>query len=343
VVYMDLLDFEGDEIYLVSLPNLAGQSFGAALHAFRDSSLIGVVQAGGTPQLNPPMDHPIAADDQLIFIARDDDTIATSDVPAIDEAPIVMREHDPVRPDATLVLGWNSRTSGLLVELDRYTAPGSRLTVLADGPGIGDAAAAVGRRLKRLELAFRAADTTDRDVLDSVTAEGYDHVVVMSYADLLDEQRADARTLVTLLHLRDIEAQRGESFTIVSEMLDVRNRALAAVTRADDFIVSGKLVSLTLSQLAENPALRPVFDDLFDEEGSEIYLKPAGDYVRLGDPVDFYTVLESARRRSEIAFGYRLLSAADDAPSNYGVRINPDKSMPVTFTANDKIIVLAES
>jgi hypothetical protein len=165
----------------------------------------------------------------------------------------------------------------------------------------------------------------------------------MSYAELFDEQRADSRTLVTLLHLRDIEARRGESFTIVSEMLDVRNRALAQVTRADDFIVSGKLVSLTMSQLAENPALRPVFDDLFDEQGSEIYLKPAADYVRLGEPIDFYTIVESARRRGEVAFGYRLLAVADDPLRNYGVELNPDKALPITFGETDKIIVLAEN
>jgi hypothetical protein len=36
------------------------------------------------------------------------------------------------------------------------------------------------------------------------------------------------------------------------------NRSLAQVTRADDFIVSGKLVSLIMTQLAENPELRGV-------------------------------------------------------------------------------------
>jgi hypothetical protein len=164
----------------------------------------------------------------------------------------------------------------------------------------------------------------------------------MSYSDYLDEQRADARTLVTLLHLRDIEAQRGESFTIVSEMLDVRNRALAAVTRADDFIVSGKLVSLMMSQLAENPDLRPIFDDMFDEEGSEIYLKSAGDYVVLGQPVDFYSVVESARRRGQICFGYRLVRDAEDAAKNYGVAMNPDKAEQVTFTEEDRLIVISE-
>ncbi len=344
VVYGDLLDFGGDEIYFARVPGLDGTTFGAALSGFRDSALIGIAPLGGPPHLNPPMGTPIGPGDQLIFIARDDDAIIQSAPPpdTPNEGLIVLREHDPIRPDATLVLGWNSRTAGLLVELDRYAAPGSKLTVLADGPRVAEAVAAVGRRMTRIAMEYRAAETTDREVLDAATAEGYDHVVVMSYADFLDEQRADARTLVTLLHLRDIEAHRGESFTIVSEMLDVRNRALAQVTRADDFIVSGKLVSQQMSQLSENPALRPVFDDLFDEAGSEIYLKPAADYVRIGAPVDFYTVVESGRRRGEVCFGYRLLAQADDAGRNYGVVINPDKTIEVTFQETDRIIVFAE-
>ena len=38
VVYMDLLDFGGDEIYFATVPELAGQAFGDALHAFREST-----------------------------------------------------------------------------------------------------------------------------------------------------------------------------------------------------------------------------------------------------------------------------------------------------------------
>jgi hypothetical protein len=293
------------------------------------------------------MDRVIAQGDRLVFVSEDDDTIVREDPPdsAVREDLIVMREQAPARQDATLVLGWNSRTAGLLVELDKYVAPGSRLTVIADGKGVsvpGDEIVPVGERLKNLKLEYRHADTTSRAVLDEVTSEGHDHVVVMSYSDYLDEQRADARTLVTLLHLRDIEAQRGESYTIVSEMLDVRNRALAAVTQADDFIVSGKLVSLMMSQLAENPELRPIFDDMFDEEGSEIYLKPAADYVVLGQPVGFYTVLESARRRGQIAFGYRLARNGDNPEKNNGVVMNPDKAAQVTFSQEDKLIVISE-
>ena len=67
----------------------------------------------------------------------------------------------------------------------------------------------------------------------------------------------------------------------------MRNRALAEVTRADDFIVGDQLVSLLLTQISENKALNAVFSDLFDPEGSEIYLKPAKDYVQLDREIGY--------------------------------------------------------
>src|SRR3712207_9403894 len=56
VVYTDLLDFGGDEIYFVREPRLAGKTFGQALTAYENSSLIGLRTKGGRIELNPPMD-----------------------------------------------------------------------------------------------------------------------------------------------------------------------------------------------------------------------------------------------------------------------------------------------
>jgi hypothetical protein len=99
-------------------------------------------------------------------------------------------------------------------------------------------------------------------------------------------------------------AQKDETpFSIVSEMLDLRNRELAEATQVDDFIVSEHLISLMMAQLSENAQLFDVFTDIFDPEGAEIYLKPVGDYVATGEPVNFYTVTEAARRRGETRFG----------------------------------------
>ena len=97
-----------------------------------------------------------------------------------------------------------------------------------------------------------------------------------------------------------------------------------------------------MSQVAENKQLMPVFADLFDPEGAELYLKPAVNYVKPGVPVNFYTVTEAARRQNEIAIGYRLDHQAKDATRAYGVRVNVNKSEMVTFTEKDKVIVLAE-
>jgi hypothetical protein len=197
--------------------------------------------------------------------------------------------------------------------------------------------------LQNQALHFHTADTTKRKVLEGLDLASYRHIIVMSYSDALEMQLADARTLVTLLHLRDIADRRSLRFSIVSEMLDVRNRNLAEITQADDFIVSDRLISLMMAQVATNKALNAVFADLFDTDGAEVYLKPMSDYVQTGVAVDFYTVLESARRRNETAIGYRLEVNSNNKDMQYGVVINPNKTDTVTFDATDRVIVLASA
>jgi hypothetical protein len=142
--------------------------------------------------------------------------------------------------------------------------------------------------------------------------------------------------------LRDIAERDETPFSIVSEMLDLRNRELAEVTKVDDFIVSDHLVSLMMSQLSEDADLNAVFTDIFDPEGSEIYMKPVRDYVELGKPVTFYTLVEAARHRGQSAIGYRLEAEARQSAKSYGVHTNPKKSEPVVFSSEDKLIVVAE-
>ena len=89
-------------------------------------------------------------------------------------------------------------------------------------------------------------------------------------------------------------------------MNDDANREVAEVTKADDFVVSTKLISLYLTQLSENRQLAEVFAALFDPAGAEIHLKPAANYVQPGAPANFATVIEAGRRRGETAIGYRL-------------------------------------
>jgi len=347
VAYMELLDFGGDEIYFHAEPALAGKTLGEALFAYETSTVIGLRRKDGRVQLKPALDTTIQRGDQLIAISEDDDTVVLAGHAHVEQ--MVQRQmmahpaNAAPQPERTLILGWNRRAPIVINQLDLYVAPGSEVTVVAESSGVEEMLAAECGDLQNLKVTYVASSTTSRRTLDDLHVQSYDHIITLSYMDDLAVQEADARTLITLLHLRDISEKMGRSFSIVSEMLDVRNRELAEVTRADDFIVSDKLISLMLSQVSENRELMDVLMDLFDPEGAELYLKPAADYVKLGQPVNFYTVVAAARERDEIAVGYRLAAEAGEVAHAYGVHLNPHKAQTITLGSDDKVIVLAEN
>ena len=343
VVYTELMDFEGDEIYFKHEPSLVGKRYGEVLMAYEDSTVMGIRKADSSILMNPPMDTLLEPGDEIFAISEDDDTIRLSNLPEIpiDSSPI--RAGSKVAnstPDKTLILGWNRCASIILRELDEYVAPGSGLTVVAEGSRLKSEINTCIKNLKKQKAKIIEADITNRAVLDDLKIMDYNHVIVLAYRRL-GVQQADAKTLTTLLHLRDIAEKDETPFSIVSEMLDLRNRELAEAARVDDFIVSGHLISLMLAQLSENKDLFAVFKDIFDPEGSEIYLKPVGDYVGIGQQVNFYTVVEAARQRGETAIGYRL-SAKEKVAPYYGVTTNPKKSQRIAFSHDDRVIVIAE-
>jgi voltage-gated potassium channel Kch len=348
VAYTELLDFGGDEIYFKQEPTLTGKTFAETLFAYETSAVMGIRFSDARIQLNPAMETRIEEGDALIVISEDDDTIRLSGVTdyKVDIGAIHQTEPKPLSAEHTLMLGWNDRAASIIRELDNYVPANSDITVVHGGGVSEDLLNGNGTPLQNQTVSFRAGDTTDRNTLETLGVDSYDHIIVLSTSEEgsnpTDAQEADARTLITLLHLRDMSDKSGKDLAIVSEMLDIKNRDLAQVTRADDFVVSDNMISLMLSQISENPELSLVFQDLFDPEGSEIYLKPAEEYVNMNTPLNFYTVVEAARQRNQVAIGYRLQSEAFDAARSYGVKINPAKSHETTFDKGDRIIVLAE-
>ncbi|MBD2098832.1 potassium transporter TrkA [Trichocoleus sp. FACHB-591] len=344
LVYMDLLDFSGNEIYFRTEPTLQGQPYGEALLAYNDSTVIGIKHTDGTIQLNPPVETPLQPGEQLILISEDDDTmqLSTHSEPLINVSAIQLSNRPPAAAEHTLILGWNDRVVEIIQQLDQYVAPSSTVTVAPGFPEAEVDLSAETLKLQKQTMQYRAGDPTDRRVLESLNLTQYDHVVVLCNPDL-DPEESDAETLVRLLHLRDIANRHNHDFQIVTEILDVRNQALAQVARPDDFVISEQIISRMLAQVAEQKSLNAVFADLFNPEGSEIYLKPADDYVAIAQPVNFYTVVEAARQRGESAIGYRCKADANNVARTYGVVINPKKDQPITFSSQDTIILLAES
>jgi voltage-gated potassium channel Kch len=336
-VYTELFDFDGDEIYFHADPALAGATYGQALQAYDAVTVIGLVDQDGVARLNPPQDTAIGAH-ELIVLTEDDSALkgAGASSAAVDDRVISGFQGRDESPSKALLIGWNERAAAVVRELDAYAEPGSELVILTEF-GTPDLPALV-----NLTSTLERGRTTDRATLQRHVHADLNQVIVLCYSEQFPIQQADARTLVTLLHVREIVGNESGAPAVVSEMLDDRNRALAEVADVDDVIVSDQILSLMLSQLSEDARLAAVFADLLDAEGAEIYLRPAEWYVTAGEQANFATIVAAAGRRGETAIGYRSVSVAREGDGTSGVRLNPAKSQVFNIEDGDRVVVLAE-
>ncbi len=335
-VYTELFDYSGDEFYFLADHGLAGSTYAQAQLALEAASVVGMVDAAGS-KLNPPPGTVLSAEHTLIVVAEDDSALdgqaRSTTLPDLER----LGQHEIGEPEPTsaLLIGWNSRGPIVVRELDRYAPPGSTLTIVH---GFGDPRIPV---VANLSVTVVEAPSTQRSVLEEHVAGDLDQIIVLCYDDHLDVQTADSRTLVTLLHVRDILGKVGSDTPVVSEMLDDRNRVLASVADVDDIVVSGEIVSLVVTQLSEDERLKEVFGEILGAEGSEIYLRPAGWYVQPGENVTWATIVAGASRRNETAIGLKSALLAEPG-LKFGVVVNPPKSQTYTITSDDAVVVLAE-
>ena len=125
-----------------------------------------------------------------------------------DTGALSNRERLPSAPERILILGWNGKAQAIIEELDNYVAPGSETIVICRQEGVRDTLVSVARRMKRQKVRFADGDITHAATLAAVKAATFEHVILLSYNDL-PIQEADAKTLITLLHLRNLADAAG--------------------------------------------------------------------------------------------------------------------------------------
>lgn len=339
-VIRDLLTYEGSEFYFKNFPELADRAFGDVQPVLQDAVAIGVrAQADDgrfAVTLNPPASYVLKVDDELLVLAEDDDTFSVDldqprlvDIPKIPKAVVAQRP-----PERLLVCGYRSDLGRLIDEFDRYVAPGSEVRIMTSGHG--DEIHQLTKSARQvLRVDAIDADPTDPAALSEVMREAADAVLIVA-DDTEDPQEADARTVITLLLLRDLVQDRpvAEQPRLISEILDPRTKDLVSNDQSTDFVVSSEITSMLLAQVSENRELNSVFADLFDPDGNELYLKNVAGYALPGVPTSWMAVQAVAAARGEVALGaYR--------PGCAPV-LGPNQTAPMVFTPHDKIIVVAE-
>ena len=327
----EFFDFEGDEFYFENFPELAGQPFGDILNLFEHSTVVGLEQ-NGKVMLNPPMDIKLGPDDQVIHLAEDDNSSKPQNkAPKPDLSAEVFTKKTEIENNHLLVLGYNHYLPDILMELDKYAEQGTTITV-------GDTeipASLCENQYKNIQVVKTETDIYNRTNIESLV-QNISNILLLSDLECsIDE--SDSKTLVLLIHLRDISKRRNRAFNLTSEMRSVSNQKLAKVANVNDFVVGSAITNLIIAQVSENRKLALLFEDLLDADGSELYMKKASRYIKTNTETDFYTLTDIAKKRNEIVVGYKKI-----LPEGMLIKTNPKKTDRISFNDEDYLIVIAE-
>lgn len=330
-VLTELFNFTGDELYFEKVPELAGKTFKEATLSFSNAVAVGLY-SNGCVKLNPPMDTVIGEDDVIVLLEADDGAYEYHSAKAVDESKICNNPGvSATANDHLIVLGSNEKLSTILQEYAKYVGPGTKVVIVDDD--LDEVKLGI---YENLDITVCTKRVT-RKLLGEFINEDANNILLLN-DDSQEPEPSDSQTLLRLILLRDIADNAGLDFSITTEMRSVDNQRLASQARVDDFVIGSNFVSLIMAQLSENPKMLPLIEDLLDESGSEMYMKPAYNYVPVGVPVDSYILTESAARKGEIYLGYR-----QNGTIKSGVIVNPKKDETVVFGENDQLVVIAEN
>jgi K+/H+ antiporter YhaU regulatory subunit KhtT len=341
-VMLDLLDFEGDEIYFTDVPALEGKTYGDALLSFNSASIIGIRKADGEVDLNPPAKTKLAKGTQLIAIAQDDDKVVYTGVQSELVGKAKKTAKPAAKPEHLLVIGWSEMGRSVIGELAAFLPKGSTVHIVAQKKLVDP------EQLKDLDFGSNVkvtAASVSGDIADltaAASAKYYNEIIVLGYRNAISEAEADAQTMLTMLQLNQLFEADGngvEPTRLVAEILDGRKAEIARVAAVDDLVVSDNLAALAIAQLSENPSLGVVLDDLFDAEGASISVVPIELYATLGKETSYAQLVANASAMGESAIGYRHanLTAGDSAN---GARLNPAKNSMFTPRPGDGLVVV---
>lgn len=336
-ILSELLSFKGDEVYIEEIPDAVGRSLYEVNLMLPHSTAIGVVR-NEEPLLNLESDKQIEVGDKLILISGDDKVSKLQESATVNKALFQLEPNEAEEPNTLLVLGYSDLLKQILLEGDAYSAPGSKVIIAVEPGRVDEEELPDAGKFKNIEPELRECKIYSRRTLEKLVAEGPSSILLIADTEM-DDEEADARTLMLQLQLTDIAESIGAEIPLTIEMNSTRNQRLSQMMRATDFVVSSRITAKMMAQISEERHKKNILNDLISEGGSSICMKPIGRYVLPGEAVDFYTLGASAARYNEIAIGHKKF--AEDG--SFSIEINPKSREATMFSDRDELVVIAKN
>lgn len=347
MVYNEILSFDGGEIYFYAA-DWNGVRFGELPFRFKDGVPLGVFNEDSGLRMRPGRDYQLLEKDQIIILAEDDSTIQFEPnvLYEVSNIPYSPKKLDQ-KQKKVLILGWHSVAEIFISESSDYLKEGSRFDICINEP-----TPSLEERVIELKAIYPHFDINLRDTnplklesLKEMNPFDYDNIIVLSQ-DVKEQSadKIDSDTLIILLLLRNIKSDSPDHETkIITQVLNSENQEIITQTDVDDFIISNKLITMILAQLSEEPLIKKLYDDIFSEDGSEIYVKPIGLYTdSFPLTCQFGDLIGLADQRDEICLGIRKGRLSKNPEKNFGVMLNLPKNKTIELTQDDFLVVLSE-
>ncbi|MEO1248083.1 MAG: hypothetical protein AAFX56_20590 [Pseudomonadota bacterium] len=352
VVYNEILSFDGCEIYFYDT-EWGGASFGEIGYRFPDGVPMGIRDGDGTITMNPPPDRLLEPTDEILIVADDDSTIELVAEPVATPADLEIPDtrQEPGR-ERELMIGWTFKSAAIVREFADYVIEGSEVHVMLKSPTDAqvEEIRVLDEELEDIDVQLVVKDCLDIEDLMSVRPFEYDNIIILAGTSsddgATDASRVDSENIVAMLLLRRIFSQypaESHNTKLITEILDSQNDELVAKAGVKDVIISNRLVSMIMAQISESRDIEKVYDDIFQEDGSEIYLKPAHLYfAELPAEATFADMMGLAQKRGEICIGVKKKSLENSKDDNNGVQLIPEKNTRFELQAEDSLVVLSE-
>lgn len=361
-VFTELFNYDDSEIYVEENDcngkplDFDGVRFEDAIGQFTQSTLIGVVRkdsVDGTDRMHiaPKPGFEIQKSDKFIVVADDDNMIK------IDPGEVKRQKYDLDYKTAEykdiarqemhlLILSWNKGMPEVLINLDDFVSNDSTAKIVAmrEYKDIE----LIRNKLKNINIDFTLADDLyDKRYLDQLVTDDITNILLLCRDDLSRED-ADAQTMMILLQLREIvrerEKQTGKKRDVVitSELNISDDQKLMQLTSVDDFIVGTEIANRIITQVANVPELKSVFEELLTADGADFYLRGISDYLSFNEGedtirIEFRDLARICYEHGDLVIGWLTVN---DGEITY--KCNPDKSQMHSFRASDKLIIISQ-
>jgi hypothetical protein len=308
-VLLDLLDFDGSEIYVKAFKQAEGKTYGEVI-GHLNAIALGIFKANGQVVLTPDASVTVEANDRIVGLAEDFSKFTWKQNSSSAMVPVSAASSDgtsSIKPENILIIGWSRLAKTSISEISKVCAPGTKFTFFAQSSRI-TLDEFKGLEHPNISIDIRQATGTAEDLADVLNSQEFTRIGIFGYKTRgLPVGESEAITLLTALQVANLQKDpqcKSKDAFVVAEVQDVANVPITHQIDLDDMVVSDRLSTLMMSQLAETNELGAVFDQLFGAQAPFINSKPVSYFVASGTPITFGDLIVAGHAKGQTVIGY---------------------------------------